>query len=87
MRDLTWDRLQEGARHISLFGADEAIARVPHGRQLAAGDRVIVVGAGPAGLTAVYVLAKRGLASITVLEVDGVVDGIARRGRPNGSGR
>ena len=39
--------------------------------------RVVVVGAGPAGLTAAYELAKRG-ATCTVLEMDDVVGGISR---------
>ncbi|MGA3216041.1 MAG: NAD(P)/FAD-dependent oxidoreductase [Acidimicrobiales bacterium] len=38
---------------------------------------VVVVGAGPAGLTAAYELAKRG-ATCTVLEMDTVVGGLAR---------
>jgi protoporphyrinogen oxidase len=41
------------------------------------GDRVTVCGAGPAGLTAAYVLAKQGY-SVTVLESDDVVGGISR---------
>ena len=47
-------------------------------RQLRPGDRVVVVGAGPAGLTAAYLLAKQGQARVTVLEADDVVGGIAR---------
>jgi len=36
--------------------------RVPRAvAQLKPSDRVVVVGAGPAGLTAAYVLAKRGI--------------------------
>jgi len=46
--------------------------------QLAPGDRVVVIGAGPAGLTAAYQLAKAGRARITVLEADDMVGGISR---------
>jgi protoporphyrinogen oxidase len=52
--------------------------------QLVAGDRVIVVGAGPAGLTAAYLLAKQGLYNIAVLEADEVVGGIARTAQYKG---
>ncbi len=38
---------------------------------------IVVIGAGPAGLTAAYMLSKRGVAS-TVLEADTVVGGISR---------
>jgi protoporphyrinogen oxidase len=38
---------------------------------------VVIIGAGPAGLTAAYMLAKRGVTS-TVLESDSVVGGISR---------
>jgi protoporphyrinogen oxidase len=38
---------------------------------------VVIIGAGPAGLTAAYVLSRRGVRSITV-EADDVVGGIAR---------
>jgi protoporphyrinogen oxidase len=40
-------------------------------------DSVVVIGAGPAGLTAAYALTKRG-AGVTVLEADTVVGGISR---------
>jgi protoporphyrinogen oxidase len=45
--------------------------------RLRAGDRVVVCGAGPAGLTAAYLLAKMGH-PVTVLEADGIVGGLAR---------
>ena len=41
------------------------------------GRDVVIIGAGPAGLTAAYMLTKRGVAS-TVLEADDVVGGISR---------
>jgi protoporphyrinogen oxidase len=41
------------------------------------GDHVAVVGAGPAGLTAAYLLARDGV-RVTVLEADDVVGGISR---------
>lgn len=47
------------------------------------GDRVVVIGAGPGGLTAAYLLAKQGVA-VTVLEGDDVVGGISRTVRYNG---
>src|ERR1700749_4558399 len=43
----------------------------------AADDAIVIIGAGPAGLTAAYALAKRRRAS-TVLEADVVVGGISR---------
>jgi protoporphyrinogen oxidase len=45
--------------------------------QLAPGDRVVIIGAGPAGLTAAYILAKDGV-KVTVLEADDIVGGISR---------
>src|SRR5437867_8949192 len=44
---------------------------------LCSGDRVVVIGAGPAGLTAAYLLAKDGV-PVTVLEADDTVGGISR---------
>jgi protoporphyrinogen oxidase len=41
------------------------------------GKRAVIIGAGPAGLTAAYELAKAGIES-TVIEKDGVVGGLAR---------
>ncbi len=50
---------------------------------LADGDRVIVVGAGPAGLTAAYLLAKKGV-PVTVLEAEDVVGGISQTAQYKG---
>jgi protoporphyrinogen oxidase len=51
---------------------------------VAPGDRVVVIGAGPAGLTAAYVLAKAGATRITVLEADDTVGGISRTAQYKG---
>ncbi|HYX44897.1 MAG TPA: FAD-dependent oxidoreductase, partial [Acidimicrobiales bacterium] len=45
--------------------------------------RVVIIGAGPAGLTAAYQLGKRG-ATATVLEADSVVGGISRTAQRDG---
>ncbi|HET6680153.1 MAG TPA: NAD(P)/FAD-dependent oxidoreductase [Gemmatimonadaceae bacterium] len=50
---------------------------------LRAGQRVVIVGAGPAGLTAAYLLAKSGTA-VTVLESDDIVGGISRTAQYKG---
>jgi protoporphyrinogen oxidase len=57
----------------------------PAGDAPAADDpgRIVVIGAGPAGLTAAYQLAKRGLTA-TVLESDDVVGGISRTAERDG---
>jgi protoporphyrinogen oxidase len=49
------------------------VTRVPHRTQ----PHTVVVGAGPAGLTATFELTGRGL-PVTLLEADGVVGGISR---------
>jgi protoporphyrinogen oxidase len=41
------------------------------------GDRVAVIGGGPAGLTAAYLLAQRG-AEVTVFEATDMVGGISQ---------
>jgi protoporphyrinogen oxidase len=47
-------------------------------RRLRAGDRVVVIGAGPAGLTAAFELAQRTDARVTVVEADDLVGGISK---------
>ncbi len=49
-------------------------------RRIAAGDRVVICGGGPAGLTAAYQLAQMGYA-VTVLEADDMLGGISRTAR------
>ena len=51
--------------------------------QIKPGDRVVIVGAGPGGLTAAYLLAKDGI-RVTVLEGDDVVGGISRTAQYKG---
>ena len=46
-------------------------------------DRVVVIGAGPAGLTAAYLLAKDGV-PVTVLEADAIVGGLSRTAQYKG---
>lgn len=52
--------------------------------QLAPGDRVVIIGAGPAGLTAAYQLTRDTEARVTVLEGDDTVGGISRTAQYNG---
>jgi hypothetical protein len=51
--------------------------------RLGPGDHVVIIGAGPGGLTPAYLLAKRGV-KVTVLESDTVVGGISRTAQYNG---
>jgi protoporphyrinogen oxidase len=51
--------------------------------RLKSGDHVVVIGAGPAGLTAAYLLAKDGV-RVTVLEADDIVGGISRTAQYHG---
>lgn len=51
--------------------------------QIRPGDHVVIIGAGPAGLTAAYQLRRQGVA-VTVLESDSTVGGISRTARYNG---
>ncbi len=50
---------------------------------LVAGDHVVVIGAGPAGLTAAYLLSKQGYRT-TVLEADDIVGGISQTAQYKG---
>jgi protoporphyrinogen oxidase len=47
------------------------------------GQHVVVIGAGPAGLTAAYFLSKQGV-DVTVIEADELVGGISRTAQYNG---
>jgi len=51
--------------------------------RLGPGDHVVIIGAGPGGLTPAYILAKRGV-RVTVVEADDIVGGISRTARYKG---
>src|SRR5688572_17348117 len=64
----------EFEKHLKSVPPLKAPRRV---QRLAPGDRTLICGAGPAGLTAGYLLAKRDY-SVCVLESDSQVGGLAR---------
>ncbi len=66
---------------MRLTAAETSPARVVD--PIKPGDRVVVVGAGPAGLTAAYLLAKAGH-QVTILEGDDTVGGISRTAQYRG---
>ncbi|MDQ3520534.1 MAG: NAD(P)/FAD-dependent oxidoreductase [Gemmatimonadota bacterium] len=51
--------------------------------RIKSGDRVVVIGGGPAGLTAAYQLVKQGY-SVTVLEGENILGGISQTAQYNG---
>ncbi len=79
VREASSDHLMD----VSNDPLSEAPPPVRATQRLAAGDRVAVIGAGPAGLTLAYLLAKRGFA-VTVLEGTDMVGGISQTARYKG---
>ena len=68
---------------MELIERDERMSSARRVDRLRAGDSVLVCGAGPAGLTAAYLLAKRGV-SVTVLESSDTVGGISQTAQYKG---
>ena len=48
---------------------------------------IVIIGAGPAGLTAAYELLKKGQVSVTILEATGEIGGISRTKNYKGTGK
>ena len=46
---------------------------------------IVIIGAGPAGLTAAYELLKKGQVSVTILEATGGIGGISRTKNSRGT--
>ncbi len=64
-------------------GSDLTPPSVRDVRVLSPGDRIAIIGGGPAGLTSAYLLAKRGY-QVTVLEGSDMVGGISQTARYKG---
>jgi len=79
------DDHERWAEHF-VSGDDESDSAGPRPRQVAqlvSGDRAVMIGAGPGGLTAGYLLAKGGV-DVTVLEAEDVIGGISQTAKYKG---